>query len=513
MVRIAFSVMVLMSALVFIGVAACSAPDPATPTPGALVATPDIGATVEARVGVELGNAAATRAAWPTALPSPAAAPAATPDIAATVQAAIAAAMPTATPALAPVPAATATPAPTPVPTATPTWMEWLHQGLGRTRCADPRHEIRYDNLNTTPPYSADIYCVAPAPAATAAPAATVTPTPMPLPTATPLPTARPTRRPTATPHPTPTPLPTATPLPARIPQDRGSRLAGITVLIISSDSLGTGFFAVTEAEGRYYVFTNDHVVGDDGEVDVYWHLARETLTARVLRSNAHLDIAILDLQPSDFGSYPGGWGGFSYGTDNYDKGDEVWIAGYYNDMGDPYGKAPVVRDGTIYQKRLQGGYGGITSLLEHSVDTAPGSSGSPIVNSSDEIIAINMGSDRDAERIGLGVPLWVVYQWLATGDDSAERDDILRQSDGAYWAVLTWEEGGAWVSMLTERGNYCVTQIWESESDDGRVGYRYTDLCGNGLEGLIGGDGDVYFEYLGRTYYAPWVRVAERPG
>ena len=88
-----------------------------------------------------------------------------------------------------------------------------------------------------------------------------------------------------------------------------------------------------------------------------------------------------------------------------------------------------------------------------------------------------------------------------------------MRQSDGAYWAVLSWEESGGWVSMLTERGNYCVTQIWESESDDGQVGYRYTDLCGSGLEGVKGGDGDVYFEYLGRTYYAPWVRVAERPG
>ena len=498
MVRITFSVMVLMSALVFIGVAACSAP--ATPTPAPPTATPDIGATVEARVREERDTEATIRAVLQTEFPSPTPVPTPTPDIGATVQAAIAEALPTATATLEPLP--TATPTPVPLPTATPTWQQWLRREFGRTTCTNPQHELRYENPKTTPPYSADFYCMAP-------PQPTATPRPTPRPTATPWPT--PTRRPTATPRPTPTPRP------VWIPQDRSSRLAGITVLIISSDSLGTGFFAPTEAEGRYYVFTNEHVVGDDKEVRVYWHLARETLSARVLRSSAHLDIAVLDLQPTDFGSYPSGWGGFSYGTDNYDKGDEVWIAGYYSDMGDPYGKAPAVRDGTIYQKRLQGGYGGITSLLEHSVDTAPGSSGSPIVNSSDEIIAINMGSSREAERIGLGVPLWVVYQWLDTGDDSAEaeraRDDILRQSDGAYWAVLSWEEGGAWVSMLTERGNYCVTQIWESESDDGRVGYRYTDLCGNGLEGLIGGDGDVYFEYLGRTYYAPWVRVAERPG
>lgn len=340
------------------------------------------------------------------------------------------------------------------------------------------------------------------------APLATPTATPRPAATVTPLPTPRPTRRAMAT----ATPMPTPTALPTRIPQDRGSRLAGITVLVVASDRLGSGFFAVTADGGRYYVFTNAHVVGEDRAVEVYWHLARESLRADVLRFSGNLDIAVLDLQPSDFGSYPGGWGGFAYGTDNYDKGDEVWIAGYLDDMGDPFGKAPVVRDGTIYQRRLQS-YEGITALLEHSVSMGPGSSGSPIVNSSDEIIGINTGNNPEAERIGLGVPLWAVYQWLATGDDAGREYEVLRQSDGAYWAVLTWEEGGEWVSMLTAGGNYCVTQIWESESADGGMGYRYVDLCGSGLEGVRGGDGEVYFEYLGRTYYAPWVRVAERPG
>ena len=343
MVRIAFSVMVLMSALAFIGVAACSAP--ATPTPAPPTATPDIDATVEARIREERDTEATIRAVLQTEFPSPTPVPTPTPDIGATVQAAIAEALLTATATLEPLP--TATPTPVPLPTATPTWQQWLRWEFGRTTCTNPQHELRYENPKTTPPYSADFYCMAPQP--------TVTPRPTPRPTATPWPTRRPTATPRPTRRPTATPRPTPTPRPVQIPQDRSSRLAGITVLIISSDGLGTGFFAPTEAEGRYYVFTNEHVVGDDKEVDVYWHLARETLTARVLRSSAHLDIAVLDLQPTDFGSYPGGSGGFSYGTDNYDKGDEVWIAGYPSDMGDPFGKAPVVRDGTIYQRRLQG--------------------------------------------------------------------------------------------------------------------------------------------------------------
>ena len=141
-------------------------------------------------------------------------------------------------------------------------------------------------------------------------------------------------------------------------------------MLITTSDGSGTGFFAVTEDKGRWYVFTNEHVTQGHETVNVYWHLAKETMKADVVKSNAKLDIAILDIQPSDFSSYPGGWGGFSYGSNNYDKGDEVWIAGYPDDMGVRYSKPPVVRDGTIYQKSLQR-YEGGTSFIEHSVKTA----------------------------------------------------------------------------------------------------------------------------------------------
>ena len=282
-------------------------------------------------------------------------------------------------------------------------------------------------------------------------------------------------------------------------------------MLINASGGSGTGFFAVTVDRDRYYVFTNEHVVGNDSAVSVYWHLARQTLTANVLKKNANLDIAVLDLQPSDFRSYPSGWDNFSYGGDNYDKGDEVWIAGYPGDMGVRQGRAPVVRDGAIYQKRLQRYAGGI-AYLEHSVATAPGSSGSPILNRRDEIIAIATAGNSEAERIGLGVPLWAVYHWLETGDDSSRRDDILQQSDGAYWAVLTWEENGQWQATRTPEGYYCITQIWETEFDDGRKRYRWLDLCGNGLQGYVGEDGEIYFEHTGRTYYAPRVRLAEKP-
>ena len=282
-------------------------------------------------------------------------------------------------------------------------------------------------------------------------------------------------------------------------------------MLITTSDGSGTGFFAVTEDKGRWFVFTNEHVTQGHETVNVYWHLAKETVKADVIKSNANLDIAILDVQPSDFSGYPGGWGGFSYGSNNYDKGDEVWIAGYPSDMGVRQGNAPVVRDGTIYQKSLQR-YARGTSYIEHSVKTAPGSSGSPVVNSSDQIIAINASGAAEAERIGLAVPLWAIYHWLETGDEPGPQHSILQQSDGAYFAVLTWEEAGRRKSMLTSQGNYCITQIWETDLEDGRKWYRWRELCKSGLEGVQGEDGEVYFDYLGTTYHAPTITLSEKP-
>ena len=530
--------MALLLVLSIIAIAACSAPPP-TATPEPPTATPDIDATVEARVRSEREAEKRILAVLQTEFPSPTPEPPPTPDIPATVQAVMAEAMPTATPR----------------PTATPTFNQWLQRELSTLECDDPGDKLTWENAKRTHPYSADFWCVIPTatprPTPTPRPTATPRPTSTPKPTATPRPRATPTfnqwlqremstlecadprdkltwenvRRtqpysadfwcvsPTPTPRPTATRRPTPTPRPTiqQVPQDRESRLAAITVLVTTSDGSGTGFFAVTEDKGRWYVFTNEHVTQGDETVEVYWHLARETVEADVLKSNANLDIAILDVQPSDFGSYPSGWGGFSYGSKNYDKGDEVWIAGYPGDMGVRRGKSPVVRDGTIYQKSLQR-YEGGTSFIEHSVKTAPGSSGSPVVNSSDQIIAINAGGATEAERIGLAVPLWAIYRWLKTGEEPGPAYGRLTQSDGSYWAVLAWEESGLQKAMTTPQGNFCVTQIWESDLDDGSKWYRWRDLCESGLEGIQGEDGEIYFEYSGTTYHAPMISLAEEP-
>ena len=65
---------------------------------------------------------------------------------------------------------------------------------------------------------------------------------------------------------------------------------------------------------------------------------------------------------------------------------------------------------------------------------------------------------------------------------------------------------------MLTSQGNFCITQIWETDLDDGRKRYRWRELCRSGLEGYEGEDGEIYFEYSGTTYHAPTITLAEKP-
>ena len=454
-------VILLLSALAVIACSS-SAPEPSSATPNVAAAA---GAKSEEETEPRI------RAVPPTESPGLTPGPTPTPDVPDSVPAATAEAPPTATP------MPTAIPTATPRPEATPTFNQWLHREMSKIECEDPRDKLTWDNAKPAQPYSADFRCVSPTP----------------------------------TPRPAATELPTPAPTQLSIPQDRESRLAAITVLITTSDGSGTGFFAVTEDEGRWFVFTNEHVAHGHETVSVYWHLAKETVTGAVIKSNANLDIAILDVQPSDFGSYPGGWDGFSYGSNNYDKGDEVWIAGYPGDMGRRQGKAPVVRQGAIYRKSLQRYSDGV-SFLELSVNTAPGSSGSPVVNGSGQVIAINAAHDNGAERIGLAVPLWAIYRWLETGDEPGSRHSILERPDGAYLAVLAWEENGLQKAMTTAQGNYCLTQVWETDLANEGKWYRWQDLCENGLEGIEREDGEIYFEHSGTTYRAPIIILAEKP-
>ena len=143
--------------------------------------------------------ALACAAPAPTPIPTPTLVPTATPDIPATVTARVDA-LPTATayPTLTPYPALTRVPTTTPYPTGTPRPTLTPQP----TPTAWPTY-TPYPTPTALPTYT-------PYPTPTPRPTYTPYPTPtsIPTPTPTPAPTPTPTPRPTATPRPTPTPIP-----------------------------------------------------------------------------------------------------------------------------------------------------------------------------------------------------------------------------------------------------------------------------------------------------------------
>ena len=202
---------------------------------GEQVASPDLGATVEAAVS----------AALPTETPTP------PPDINATIAAGIAA-----TNAVEP----TATPTPQPTP----------------------------DIEATVAARMAATIAAVPTPTNTPEPTATPVPTPTasPAPTPTPVPTA--TRRPTPRPRPTATP----TPNPAALLSEMVKQVRPAVVRINSRAGSGSG--AIFETQGRTaYVITNQHVVEGAVEANVTVNDSA-TYLGRVLGTDPVRDLAVV---------------------------------------------------------------------------------------------------------------------------------------------------------------------------------------------------------------------------
>ena len=233
---------------------------------GEQVATPDLGATVEAAVSA--------------ALPTP------PPDVDATVAAGVAAGI-----------EATRAAEPTPTPTAPPT----------------------IDVDATVEARMAATIAAVPTPTNTPVPKETPIPTPTasPAPTPTPVPTA--TRRPTSTRRPTATATPTTSP--AALLSEMVKQVRPAVVRIDSR--VGSGSGAIFETQGRTaYVITNQHVVKGAVEVNVTVNDSA-TYLGRVLGIDPVRDLAVVRIccgtfQTLEFGD-----------ASDLEPGDEVVAIGY----------------------------------------------------------------------------------------------------------------------------------------------------------------------------------------
>ena len=203
---------------------------------------------------------------------------------------------------------------------------------------------------------------------------------------------------------------------------------AALTVYVETPTGTGSGFFfnrnAWKDTESPdYVVLTNRHVVGNYANVEVCWSIINSCVTGKVTDKAENLDVAVIEHDSfllnmvlvhayvPEIDSF--GWGG------NWDAGDVVYASGYPGGnkaKGTTTISEPIVTEGIITRSTSTRYTGG--RFIEHGADVGAGSSGGPLMNNDGYIVGMNAGSNTEAERLEVAVPVGYVINWLKTGEE-----------------------------------------------------------------------------------------------
>lgn len=151
----------------------------------------------------------------------------------------------------------------------------------------------------------------------------------------------------------------------------------------------GSGFFI--DAEG--IAVTNNHVVTGAAFLQVYVDGEDQPRNARVLGVSECSDLAVIDVDGDGYPFLEWYDGDIAVGT-------EIYAAGF--PLGD---EEFTLLDGIISKENADGesDWASVDSVIEHSADTLPGSSGGPIVTSEGAVVAVNYAGDSAGQSFGIG--------------------------------------------------------------------------------------------------------------
>ncbi len=151
----------------------------------------------------------------------------------------------------------------------------------------------------------------------------------------------------------------------------------------------GSGFFISDDG----VAITNNHVVTGAAFLDVYVYGEDKPRNARVLGVSECSDLAVIDVEGD----------GYKY-LDWYDgditSGLTIYAAGF------PLGLEEfALLDGIISRDEANGAttWSSVESVVEHTADTLPGSSGGPIVTEDGAVVAVNYAGDAQGESFAIG--------------------------------------------------------------------------------------------------------------
>ncbi|MCP4967966.1 MAG: serine protease [bacterium] len=167
----------------------------------------------------------------------------------------------------------------------------------------------------------------------------------------------------------------------------------------------GSGFFI----DSSGIAVTNNHVVTGAAFLQVYVEGEETPRNARVLGVSECSDLAVIDVEGDGFPF-------LEWHDDDVAVGMPIFAAGF--PLGDD---EYTLLDGIVSKESADGesDWASVDSVIEHSADTLPGSSGGPIVSEGGEIVAVNYAGDSSGQSFAIGRDEALqVLPTLIDGDD-----------------------------------------------------------------------------------------------
>jgi putative serine protease PepD len=166
---------------------------------------------------------------------------------------------------------------------------------------------------------------------------------------------------------------------------------------VTAKNSIGTGFaFGKAPEQGGTYLITNFHVVEasyQSNDRTVILEQQNRQFKATILKVNQSADLALLH-SPENFPR-------LGPAQNEVVPGEPILVVGA--PMGLPSsiatGVVSALRDTTIGQ------------MIQFDAAVNPGNSGGPVVNAKQEVIGVATAKVKDAEGVGLAIPIAVVCQ------------------------------------------------------------------------------------------------------
>ncbi len=223
----------------------------------------------------------------------------------------------------------------------------------------------------------------------------------------------------------------------------------------------GSGFFI--DAEGT--LLTSHHVLEGQRVVDIHLSDGR-TLSARVLGSDANMDIALLRVESREPLPF------LALG-----RADQLRVGQQVAAIGSPYGLEGSLSLGVISGLERDLGVGDFDNFIQTDALVNPGNSGGPLVNLKGEVIGINTAIVATAHKIGFAIPVDLIQMVLP---DLRDQGRIIRGWVGVQVQRLTPELADS-LGIKVSQGVLVTGTLPGSPAEQAQLLVEDVILAGNG--------------------------------